>query len=256
MIKRILLSQVLRPATKILISALGAVLFGRRRMGLAEKYLKGYYRHKFLKEWVLASEKPHWFDHRHDLFMWSEHRNAHWVERGIYSMEAMWPSCRVLDIGCGDGFYLYHFYTTMASHIDAIDVEQEAIEHARRYHNHDKIVYHLRDAVNQDFPGSQYDVVCWDGALGHFSREEIATVMAKIKEALGPSGVLTGYEEIEEEEQISWDHKIALNSIDNLRVLLCQYFPFVGILETYSPGRHNAYFRCSYDRVRLGRFVG
>lgn len=225
-------------------------------MRLAERYLRGYYRYKFFKDWILAWEKPHWFDHRHDLFLWSVHRNAHWVERGVYAMEAMWSGCRVLDIGCGDGFYPYHFYATVASHIDAMDFDEAAIRHARRYHSHAKISYHVRDAVHQDFPSSRYDVVSWDGALAHFSWNEIQIIMAKIKAVIGTSGVLTGYEEIEQEERVSWDHKIALKSVGNLRDLLREYFPYVGTLQSYSAGRQNAYFRCSFDPVRLGRFIG
>lgn len=253
--KGLFLAGRLRHVTRILLSCFGAIIYGHRRMRLAEKYLKAYYRYKFLVEWRLAAEPPHWFDHRHDLFLWSEHRNAHWIERGIYSMEVLWPGCCVLDIGCGDGFYPYHFYTTSASHIDAIDIEAAAIAHASRYHNHPKIAYYVRDVVREEFPASRYDVVCWDGAIGHFSRKEIDVVMRKIKAVLGSSGVLSGYEEIEREDQRSWDHKIALESADNLRSLLGQYFPHVAILESYSPDRHNAYFRCSLDRARVGRFA-
>ncbi|MBU1626637.1 class I SAM-dependent methyltransferase, partial [bacterium] len=199
-------------------------------------------------------EAPHWFDHRIDLFTWSGHLNPHWVERGVYSYEVMKSGCTVLDLGCGDGFYPYYFYSIVASRIDAIDIEPSAITHARKFHNHSKIHYYQQDIVSDSFPADNYDIVTWDGAIGHFSKDEIQVIMSKIRDVLGQSGTLTGYEVIETKENKSWDHKIALTSVGNLKRLLNQYFPYVGIFETFSPGRHNVYFRCSLDVNRLGRF--
>ena len=221
---------------------------------LAERFLRKYHQHLFKRDWGGWRQLPDWYDHRIDLFTWSQHRNGHWVERGIYSAQVMRPGCTVLDLSCGDGFYPYYFFTEIAEAIDAIDMDPRAITHCRKYHAHQKIHYVCADIITNDFPRDRYDVVTWDGAIGHFSPAEIEAVMKKIAKALGASGVLTGYEELQTEEERSWDHKIAIDSAEAMRRLLGRFFSHVRILTSNSPGRRNAYFRCSQDPGRLTAF--
>ncbi len=72
------------------------------------KHLSRYYGHLQWKVWHKAS--PEWFDHRIDLYRWPDHLNAHWVERGTYSKEVMFPGCKASNLACGDGFYALYFY--------------------------------------------------------------------------------------------------------------------------------------------------
>ena len=166
----------------------------------------------------------------------------------------MFPGCRVLDIGCGDGFYAYHFYSSVAGRIDAVDVEPAAIAYARKYHSIDNVTYHVLDTVRDPLPGDTYQVVCLDGVLGHLNLEDIGVLLEKIAKVLGQCGVLTGYEVLETRDKMSWDHQIALESVADVRKLLGRCFRYVATFETISPGRHNVYFRCSADEARLGRF--
>ena len=217
---------------------------------LCQKYLSRYYKRLFFEQWN-RSNKPHWYYHRIDLYRWPNHLNPNWTERGIYSKEVMFPGCKVLDIGCGDGFYARFFYATTASHIDCIDIEQEAIDHARRYHCHPNIRYFKLDAVKEDFPEKEYDVICLDSSIGHLSSEQIDILVHKIREAMGKSGVFTGSEVCETPDNQSWDHQIALASEEELQQLLGKYFSHVFTLYLESPGRQNVYFRCGEDKRRL-----
>lgn len=223
---------------------------------LCESYARGRYRWLFRGYFVRSNgDRLHWFDHRINYALWPELVGSHWIERGVYSREVMRPGCTVLDLCCGDGFYPRYCFTDFASRIDAVDIEPAAIEHARRYNAHPKIRYVQSDIVAEPFPEPRYDVVCWDGAMGHFTPEQIRTVLQKVRDALGSDGVLTGYEDLEPEERQSWDHHVALTSPERLRAILEEVFPHVGIHETLSEGRHNAYFRCSMNPERIKRFA-
>lgn len=231
---------------------LSAPFFTRPMAVLAQKYLALSYRHLLWGQWHKV--QPHWFDHRIDLHTWSDQLNPHWLERGVYSKEVMFEGCRVLDIACGDGFYAHFFYASVASLIDCVDTDIEAISHAKKYHHHPKIRHCRLDAVNEDFPLARYDTVCLDGALAHFSFEQLNVLLPKIKKALGGEGVFSGYEEMERGERKMKDHKIVLSSEKDFQKLLSPYFNYVRTFYLESPGRKNMYFRCSDSEGRLKRF--
>ena len=235
-----------------IIGNLSRIFFLRPIAFLCEKYLLLYYSHLFWRQWYKT--KPHWFDHRLDLYRWSVHQNSHWVERGVYSKEVMTPGCNVLDIGCGDGFYAYYFYAKMASKIDCVDIDEDAIRHAKKLYKHSKINFFLLDAVIDEFPGENYDVIALDGAIGHFTYDQLKILLPKIKKALKTKGIFVGFENMEDEETQSWDHPIALSKKEDFYNLLSPYFPRVEILYLTSPGRNNIYFRCGDDVSNLERF--
>jgi SAM-dependent methyltransferase len=226
-------------------------------MRLAELYLQRYYAWDTNRLWGGPHPPPEWFDHRADLFRWSEHCNPLWVERGVFSREAMFEGCRVLDLCCGDGFYPYHFYAKIASHVDAVDRDPTALAHARRWHSHPRVSYVQLDVVTDDFPEIDYDAITWDGAIEHFSMDQIRIVLKKCVETLKlPGGVLNGYTIIARSTDKSHpDHQHEFSSPTELKELLGKFFPFVGTVETEYPERHNIYFRAAFDPVRLQRFV-
>ena len=249
-----LVSRIGRRAWRYLIGLEDLLFLPEAHFRLAETYLARYHQHLLRRDWAARDETPHWYNHRIDLFTWSRHRNGHWVERGVYSTQVMWPGCVVLDIGCGDGFYPYHFYTHVAASIDAVDSDAEAIAHNRAVHAHPKINSVRLNVVTEAFPRDRYDVVTWDGGLGHLSRSQIEIVAHKIADALQDTGVLCGYEELQFEGERSWDHHIAIGTREELKALLAPFFRHVLVLESRSPGRRNAYFRCSQNLERLKAF--
>ena len=218
---------------------------------LCQRYLSWYYKHLEWKSWHKGS--PEWFDHRIDLYRWPDHLNPHWVERGIYSKEMMFPGCRVLDVACGDGFYAHFFYASTGAMIDCVDINERAIVHANRHHSHPNIRYFHLDAVRDDFPDAGYDVICFDGAIDHFTRAEFDIVLTKAKQALGSSGVLTGFQQLGEHEPTN-EHPVCFPTEVELAAYLSGYFSQVGTLITDTPGRRNCYIRCSDDQGKLGRF--
>ncbi len=230
------------------------LFFPERRWGVAGRYLRAYFLEERRRFWHSSPSPPHWADHRGDAALWPIHRDPSFVERGIYSREVMRPGCRVLDLCCGDGFYAYYFYSTMASQIDAVDHDEAAIASARRHHAAANIGYSNLDVVADPFPAKRYDVVCWDGAIAHFNAEQIDDVLHKISDAVGEHGVLTGSEELEMADAMSWDHKVSLACEDDLRRILSRNFRHIRVLVVHHP-RRMAYFRCSRDPSSLGGLV-
>ena len=162
---------------------------------------------------------------------------------------------RVLDIGCGDGFFDRRFFAARGATVDAIDIEPSSIEHAERRNAAPGIRYQLQDAVGEPFPGDEYDIVVWDGALGHFAPETTDRMLGKIKATLGPGGAFVGSESLGFEGD---DHLQFFHSLEDLGDVFARHFPHVLVraLEYRLPGgtlRREAFWRCAVDPERLER---
>jgi len=208
-----------------------------------------YYKQLLHSRYKSVNDSPSWFDHRIDLFyFWPQ--NLFWLERGILPRQYMFPSCTVLDLFCGDGFFSRYFYSTIAAKVDAIDKNLSAIEHARRLHSTPRVNYCVLDAVTQDFPDSKYDVVVWFEGIEHLSQSEYRSVIERVKRAIGLNGVLIGSTPMLEEEQrgkTNWEHQNEFLSLDHLRSFLSEDFFSIEIhTTTYpcfdTPNRTTAYF--------------
>lgn len=113
------------------------------------------YRGLFLAEWFV--DNPENFDHEIDLYwQWNANCLPHWVERGVYSVQAlkMFEHPIVIELCCGDGFNSKHFYSTSADKIFACDFDQAIIRTAKRKNKRDNITYKvadIRQGINQIF---------------------------------------------------------------------------------------------------------
>jgi SAM-dependent methyltransferase len=246
--------SVLRPALR----ALERVVWGGPRRGrLFERLLAGHYMSIYRRRWMLANpgEQPHFFDHRVGAaLLTAGEGNPYGWFRAFFVAELLRPGDRVLDIGCGDGFFDRRFFSERCRSIDAIDIEPSAIAHATRHNGAPNISYRLLDAVNDDFPHPPYDIVVWDGALGHFARGDTDSMLDKIRASLAPGGLFAGSESLGIEGH---DHLQFFESLDDLGSLLGAHFPHVALRRIeYSPSRRTppreeAYWRCADDPVRL-----
>lgn len=172
-----------------------------------------------------------------------------WLLRGVYAYEVIKHGDKVLDIGCGDGFFTRNFLAPRAAHVDAVDIESSAIEEAQYRNADEKIFYAKSDAVTDKFPSDRYDVVVWDGAIGHFARETSEAVLSKIAAALSVGGIFCGSETLGTEGS---DHLQYFKEPTDLAGLLSQAFQHVWMkIESYPINngfmRTEAYWRCSSD---------
>ena len=91
------------------------------------------YRGLFYFEWFI--DNPENFDHEIDLYyQWDKTCVPFWLERGIYSVQAlnMFERPTVVELCCGDGFNAKHFYSASAVKVFACDFDEKIIETARK----------------------------------------------------------------------------------------------------------------------------
>jgi SAM-dependent methyltransferase len=236
---------------------------GRGRERLLVGLLGSYYTSRFRRDWLLSRDLPHFFNQRITFFNFAFTGNCRGpfaLSRGFYASEVVREGDRVLDIGCGDGFFTRRFLAERAAAVDALDVEPSAITAAERYNPCPKVRYYLRDAVDQPFPATRYDVIVWDGAIGHFPPDVLGTMLRKIADSLAPDGVFVGSESLGMEGH---DHLQYFETLDDLRSVFARYFPCVALREqSYRIGhggdavRREAYWRCAHlpDRLRECRW--
>jgi SAM-dependent methyltransferase len=232
---------------------------GERRRRVLTRALGAHYRSLFRREWILAGEPPHFYDHRLDSFdLLTGDGTPFPFLRGYLAAQVMRRNDRVLDIGCGDGFFDRHFFAPRVREIDAIDIEASAIAHAERHNAAANIRYVGSDAVADPFPAAEYDVVVWDGALGHFSEEGAARVLAKVAEALTAEGAFCGSESLGVEGS---DHLQFFPDLEALRGVLGPHFAHVELteIEYQLPSgtqRREAFWRCGHgiERLRAARW--
>ncbi len=222
--------------------------------------LDQHYQSRFRREWLYRKIPPHFFNHRMGIFKFAFGKGdpigPYSYYRGFFCSEVIQEGDRLLDIGCGDGFFTKRFYGMKCSKIDAIDVDKEAIKTAQRYNNARNTRYYQLDAVQSPFPDNIYDIVVWDGAIGHFSPHDCEKVLRKISDVLSPDGVFAGSESLGKEEG-GYDH-LQFFSLNDLYLLFKPHFRHIQIRATnYRSGwygnfnRREAYWRCSNNPARL-----
>jgi SAM-dependent methyltransferase len=246
------LDELVRRLAKGVLRFIENILWGGDRFeSLLLLLLRNHYRSRFRREWKFRVERPHFFQKRIAWFLAgfaSDGLGPYPFYAGFFNTQVLQRGDTVLDIGCGDGFYTRQFYSERASHIDAIDIDDGAIAEARAWYQAPNITYWQMDAVRQPFPRPHYELVVWDGALGHFSTEVTAMMLGKIRDAITDKGLFVGSESLGEEGH---DHLQFFHSLDSLGAILAKYFHHVQMREQQyrliNPAliRREAYWRCS-----------
>jgi SAM-dependent methyltransferase len=233
--------------------ALEAFLYGGRfRESFLVGLLGALHRSQYRREWLYrSSEPPPFYNQRWNgfEFVYGKSRNPYPFTRGFLVSEVIRSGDRLLDIGCGDGFFTNTFYSPRCRHVDAIDIEPSAIATAKRLNSARNVDFYVLDAVADPFPSDRYDVIVWDGAIGHFADSDLSTVLEKIVGALSPSGIFVGSESLGIEGS---DHLQFFEDEAALAASFEPYFEHVLIrTEEYQIGtgflRREAYWRCAND---------
>jgi len=231
---------------------------GERREQMLLALLERHYESLFRRLWSYGGEEPHFTNHRIGTFRFgfaAEANGPEYFYRGFFSSEILRKTDRVLDIGCGDGFFTKRFFSPRCDSVDAIDIEPSAIAEATRSNGASNVSYSRLDAVKEPFARPPYDAVVWDGALGHFAGADTAAMLRKIKQALAPDGVFVGSESLGREE--GHDHLQFFDSLKDLGDLFRPFWRHVQVREVSYPLRHagivrrEGYWRCSDDESRL-----
>ncbi len=221
--------------------------------------LRRHYESLFRRLWKLSAVRPHFTRHRLAWFLFgfgSRPMHPYQLVRAFYTAEALQPADVVLDIGCGDGFFTNHFISAQCAEVDAIDIDPAAIREAKRNNAKTKITYCLCDAVKEPFPRKTYDVIVWNGAIGHFTTADAKIVLEKITTALSPNGIFTGSESLGREGR---DHLQFFETTNELAKLFQPHFAEVWTKALRYPVyntifiRNEAYWRCSNSTARINK---
>lgn len=228
---------------------------------LISGFLQGYCRvsralaanaHRLAMEWEWgkppewkSKRRPEFFNHHQDLFYaWLHSRNSLSWERGVFSGLCL-QGGRVLDLCCGDGFYARNFYSLRSREVVACDIAPQAIAYARRHNAGPNIFYQLCD-IRRDFPGGSFENIVWDAAIEHFTLPEIRSILPRIKAALTPQGILSGYTVVEKTDGKQHpEHEHEFRCKEDLLSLFRPLFRIAVVFETRFPERHNLYFWAS-----------
>ena len=210
-------------------------------------------------DWVAGDHPPHHSYNNYGAFALAfdpKTIGPYGYYRGFFSSLVVRDGDKVLDISCGDGFFSKRFFGVKASHVDAIDIERDAIDMALRYNADPKVSFFVRDAVEDPFPSNDYDVVIWDGGIAHFAPGTTEGMFKKIKAAMRPGGVFAGSETLGFDG--SEDHLQRWDTLEEVRAMLAPNFRYVELYETeyfYNRDRTGRrgefYWRCSDDAAAL-----
>jgi SAM-dependent methyltransferase len=196
---------------------------------------------QFVIQWGVQPN-PEWFDHFLDQHcQWTRTRVPFSWERGLFSLLAITPGAKMLELCCGDGFNSHHFYSIRAQSIISVDFDPAAVAHARRFFGGGNVDYRLAD-IRTGMPQGKFDNIVWDAAIEHFTEAEIAKLMEDIKNRLEPGGILSGYTIVEREVTSHHEHEYEFKSKEDLMRFLSPHFSSVKVFETIYPTRHNLYF--------------
>ncbi len=179
------------------------------------------------------------------FFLMSALKRTWWVEGPAFCGLAIEPGCRILELGCGTGYYTDVFFSPFATEIVAIDIDPRAIETARRMHQAKNIRYEVMD-FRKTMPDGPFDVVVWTPTIFAYTPDEVHTLMQRLREVMAKDARLCGFTCI---EAVHGGPDVLWHDMKSLAERLKRYFKNVRAFErvhpTVQPPRHELYFFAS-----------
>jgi ubiquinone/menaquinone biosynthesis C-methylase UbiE len=213
---------------------------------ISERWVSAAYHRLFLVQWGIYP-LPEFYEHKIGMFWgWGPTRQAYWVERGVFSLLTMKQGCKVLELCSGDGFNAHHFYSCRAGSVLAVDFDPKAINYARRNFKAPNVTYEVAD-IRTQMPDGPFDNIIWDGAIEHFTEQEIFDLVGAIKKRLAPNGTVSGYTFVEAStgKPKFVHHEIEFQSPADLARFFYPHFKNVKVFRTIYSERTNLYFWAS-----------
>ncbi|MCX6570991.1 MAG: class I SAM-dependent methyltransferase [Candidatus Aminicenantes bacterium] len=112
------------------------------------------------------------------------------VEEGNVILRWLDPGAgeRVLDVGCGDGYYDWRI-SRKGAHVTGIDLHEKRLAFARKHYKNGRTEFLAMDAEKADFPDGSFDKALSLCVMEHLGDDE--RVMRNVSRALKPGGRFT-----------------------------------------------------------------
>lgn len=118
----------------------------------------------------------------HDNLLFQRHKAAYrFMEKYVK------PDFEILETGCGEGYGSYSL-ANLAAKVTAIDVSEDAIQHARSKYKRENLEYRVMSATTLDFPDNSFNLACSFQVIEHL--ENYHKYLQEIKRVLAPGGTM------------------------------------------------------------------
>lgn len=143
------------------------------------------------KDWMFASNLKNFYKQENNLYSWIKRpSNVHMFVSPAIARRFLTKNSIVLDIGCGDGYIDYLFFSDIAKCIEAVDISKEAIKFAKKNFKKDNIIFINKNILDYHFKENYYDYIFWNDSFDYFSNDEKQLLIDKIKLSLKETGYL------------------------------------------------------------------
>lgn len=179
------------------------------------------------------------------FFVMSALKRTWWIEGPAFCGHAIEPGARILELGCGTGYYTDVFFSPFAAEIVAIDIDARAIETARRMHQAKNIRYELMD-FRKSLPDGPFDIVVWSPTIVAYTPDDVHTLMGRLREIMAEGARLCGWTYVEADRagpEILWHDMKSL--ADRLQRHFKNVRAFERLHTTMQPPRHALFFFAS-----------
>lgn len=190
LLKRIVLKNRLTKETSKIINYI-LFIFLKPLFLISIKIQNLYVKISINKDWMFARKLPNFYKQENNLYSWIRNpSNVHMFVSPAIARRFLTKDSVVLDIGCGDGYIDYLFFSDISKCIDAVDISKEAIKFAKKNFKKANLRYINKDILNHNFKENYYDYIFWNDSFDYFSNDEKQILIDKIKFSLKESGYL------------------------------------------------------------------
>lgn len=127
--------------------------------------------------------------------VWLSHVSANKKRMMRLLSRLLTPGMRVLDAGCGSGFFSRYFKRAGCS-VYSLDYSAQALDIARKVTEGQSDAYLQKNLLDRRFAEEfheHFDVVFTDGLFEHFTEPEQKAIMANLRASLKPQGIIVTF---------------------------------------------------------------
>jgi len=219
LLKRIVLKNRLTKETSKIINYILYLLL-KPLFLLSIKIQNLYVKISINKDWMFATKLKDFYKQENNLFSWINNpSNVHLFVSPAIARTFLTKDSVVLDIGCGDGYIDYLFFSDISKCVEAVDVSKDAIKLAKKNFKKDNLTFINKNILNHNFKENYYDYIFWNDSFDYFSNDERQKLIDKIKLSLKETGFLHIKTPINKKNPISESNNLKSNVSNEITMI-------------------------------------